>query len=284
METPAVVPPPDLRTATAFAQSWNRVGPGSVYTWEQFLDWFAPLTPPDLEGRTVLELGFGNGSLLFHVAACHPARLAGVDLGDTAEQARRNLAHLPEGAVELYHGDLTRVSLGEFDVVYCIGVLHHLRDPQDGFLSVLRHTGPGGRFHCWVYAREGNTAVVALVDPLRRIASRLPWWFTKYALATPLVLPYFLYAKALRALVRVWPGAPERLSGLPLLRYSLWIAERPYWFFRHVAFDQLVTPQTVYLRRDTIERWLKHASVDPGSEYVVFRNGNSWKFGGKRRC
>jgi SAM-dependent methyltransferase len=207
-----------------------------------------------------------------------------VDLGDTAEQTRRNLAHLPEGMLELHQGDLTEVRLGEFDLVYCIGVLHHLRDPHAGFRAVLRHTRPGGRFHGWVYAREGNGIVVALVDPLRRVASRLPWWFTKYALATPLVLPYFLYAKALRALAHAWPGAARRLSALPLFRYSLWIGERPFWFFRHVAFDQLVTPRTVYLSRAVVDAWLGDADVEPGSTYVVFRNGNSWKFGGKRRC
>ena len=51
-------------------------------------------------------------------------------------------------------------------------------------------------------------------------------------------------------------------------------------FFRHVAFDQLVTPRTVYIDRATIVRWLRHGSIEPGSTYVLMRNGNSWKFGG----
>ena len=118
--------------------------------------------------------------------------------------------------------------------------------------------------------------VIALVDPLRRIASRLPWWLTKYALATPLVFPYYLYAKLLRALPRRgW------LRAAPLYDYSLWIAQREFAFFRHVAFDQLVTPRTVYLPRATLERWLRDPRISPGSTYLVMRNGNSWKFGGR---
>ena len=141
---------------------------------------------------------------------------------------------------------------------------------------------PGGRFHCWVYAREGNGIVVALVDPIRRLASHLPWWFTKYAIATPLTVPFYLYAKALRALVR---GAPERLRRAPLRDYCLWIASREFAFFRHVAFDQLVTPRTVYVRRSEIESWLAQApELDPGTSYIIFRNGNSWKFGGQTRA
>lgn len=273
----------DWQTAQAFAASWNRVGVLSVYSHEQFLDWFDPLTPAQLEGRSVIELGFGNGSLLYHVAACRPARLCGVDLGDTLEQAQRNLAHVPGGVLDLHQGDLTQVDLGTFDVSFCIGVLHHLQDPHAGFRAVLRHTRPGGRFHCWVYAREGNGLIVGLVDPIRRVASRLPWWLTKYFLALPLVIPYYVLAKATRHLVRAQPTSRSWLAWLPLLDYSLWIAERPFWFFHHVAFDQLVAPRTAYLRREVIEGWLCDAEVEPQSTYLVFRNGNSWKFGGCRR-
>jgi SAM-dependent methyltransferase len=163
--------------------------------------------------------------------------------------------------------------------VYSIGVLHHLKDPRLGFESVVRNTRPGGRFHCWVYAKEGNAVVIWLVDPIRRIAARLPWWFTKYGLATPLAVPYFVYAKLLAAFPR-WPA----LRSLPLYEYSLWIAKREFAFFRHVAFDQLVTPQTVYIERATIEEWLKgNRRIVPGSTYIIMRNGNSWKFGGRVR-
>lgn len=273
---------PDTETARAFAESWNRLPEGSAYTRAQFLDWLAPLDPETVRGSSVLELGFGNGSLLYHMAGFGPARLVGVELANTLDVARRNLKDFPGSQVELHRGDITRVVLGEFDVVYCIGVLHHLTDPGAGFASVIRHTRPGGRFHCWVYAWEGNAIVRYLVDPLRRVSSRLPWWLTKYALALPLVVPYFAYAKLLRWL---WPrGAPRGLRPLlPLHDYSLWIAERELGFFHHVAFDQLVTPTTTYIPREQVEDWLADPRVEPGSGYVIFRNGNSWKFGGRRR-
>lgn len=269
----------DARTADAFAESWKRVE--TVYTREQFLDWMAPLGPEDLRGRDVIELGFGNGSLLVHVAACEPARLAGIELGDTLAHARRLLQGAPVRA-ELHRGDLTTTDLGRFDVVYCIGVLHHLTSPVDGFRSVLRHTKPGGRFHCWVYAREGNAVIRLVVDPIRRVASRMPWWVTKYALALPLVTPFFLYAKLLRAAGLLSPSSP--LRWLPLFDYTRWIAEREFRFFRHVATDQLITPVTHYIGRAAVDAWLADPGIDPASTYVIFRNGNSWKFGGRTRA
>jgi SAM-dependent methyltransferase len=274
----------DASTASAFATSWNNVGDGSVYTLEQFLDWLDPLAPRDFAGKTVLELGFGNGSLLYHMGAFGPARLCGVELGDTLEQTSRNLRHLPPGMVELHHGDLTQVRLGQFDLVYCIGVLHHLKDPYAGFRAVVDQTKPGGRFHCWVYGKEGNEAVIRLVEPIRRVASRLPWWLTKYGFALPLVTPYFVYAKALKGISAfAGPEVKTAVQKLPLGEYSSWIAERPFRFFHHVAFDQLVTPQTTYIAKSTIESWLDHTDIEPSSPYVIRRNGNSWKFGGRKK-
>jgi SAM-dependent methyltransferase len=271
--------PADQDTADAFASSWNNLPRGSVYTVEQVEDWFAPLQRDDIRGARVLELGCGNGSLMVHVLRWAPERIDGIDLGASVDAARQNLADSGFSNWSVRREDLTRFSSEGYDVVYSIGVLHHLKEPRAGFDAVVRNTRAGGRFHCWVYAREGNGLVIALVDPLRRIASRLPWWLTKYGLAAPLVLPYFLYAKALRALPR-W----KALDALPLHDYSLWIARREFAFFRHVAFDQLVAPQTAYLDRGTLEAWLAgNAGVLPGSTYVTMRNGNSWKFGGRTR-
>ena len=268
----------DQKTADAFASSWNNLPPGSVYTEAQVADWFAPLTPADIRGKRVLELGCGNGSLMVHVAGWNPAQLTGIDLGESVTSARENLSSAGARNWNVEQADLTRFASDGFDIAYSIGVLHHLKEPRAGFESVVRNTRPGGRFHCWVYAREGNGVVVYIVDPLRHVASRLPWWLTKYGLATPLVIPYYLYAKALAALPR-WAW----LKALPLYEYSLWIAQREYAFFRHVAFDQLVTPQTAYIDRATVEAWLAAAPVEAGSAYVIMRNGNSWKFGARKK-
>jgi len=274
----------DTQTAAAFATSWNNLPPGSVYTREQFEDWLAPLAREDVAGKDVVELGCGNGSLLTHMAEWEPARLVGVDLGDSVQSARENLQRSGHTTTTVLQADLVDFRSEGFDVAYCIGVLHHLKRPQDGFNSVVANTRPGGRFHCWVYAREGNGLVRLIVEPVRTVASRLPWWVTKYLIATPLVAPYFLYAKAIRALSGIGEPMRKILAVLPLYEYSLWIAQRGFAFFRHVAFDQLVTPQTIYVSRDMVARWLDaNPRIDPDSTYIILRNGNSWKFGGRTR-
>ena len=271
--------PNDQATADAFARSWNHLPHQPVYSPEQHADWMAPLTARDLEGKTVLELGCGNGSLLYYTGTWRPRLLVGVDLGDSVRSAEAVMAQGSFRDWRIVKADLIEFSDGPFDVVYCIGVLHHLQEPERGLDAVLRNVKPGGAFHCWVYAKEGNQAVRTLVEPLRHVVSRWPWPLVKYGVATPLAVPFFLYAKALGRLQHL-PG----VARLPLSAYCRWIARREFAFFRHVAFDQLVTPQTTFFARQTIEHWLaSRPQVVPGSTYLLFRNGNSWKFGGRKR-
>jgi len=265
----------DKKTADAFASSWNNLPGGSVYTVGQFEDWFAPITKDDVTGKTVLELGCGNGSLLCHMPAWQPAFIEGVDLGSSVLSCEKNMKQTGFTNFKITQYDLTKFAGNGYDLVYCIGVLHHLKKPIEGFESVLRNTKPGARFHCWVYAKEGNAVVIYIVDPIRKIASKLPWWFTKYFIATPLVVPYFVYAKTI--------SVSKIFKRFPLYEYSCWIAKRGFLFFRHVAFDQLVTPQTTYISKQTLQDWIdKYPEIDKASAYIIFRNGNSWKFGGRK--
>lgn len=276
----------DLETAEAFATSWNNLPEGSVYTRDQVEDWFAPLLPKDFQNKRVLELGCGNASLLMHVAAWDPSFIEGVDLGDSVSSARQNMNGSSNPNWTITRADLTTFDKGGYDVVYCIGVLHHLKEPEKGFDAVVRNVRDGGHFHCWVYAKEGNGLVILLVDPIRKMVSKLPWFITKYGVALPLSVPFYLYAKFISLFEsNVFENGDsfigKWISKLPLASYCRWIAKREFKFFWHVAFDQLVTPQTQYITRKDVTEWLASRSeVDLSSTYIIRRNGNSWKFGG----
>ena len=267
----------DLETANAFATSWNNLPSGSIYTFAQFLDWFEPVEQKDVSGKTVLELGCGNGSLMVHIQSWRPEMLVGVDLGPSVLSANKNMQETNFQHYKIVQDDLaTYEGEAHYDLVYCIGVLHHLKDPISGFRSVLKNTKNGGRFHCWVYAKEGNFIVIYFIDPLRRVTSKLPWWINKYLISTPLASVFYLYAHTI---------TKAKLRAAPLHKYCEWICAREFSFFRHVAFDQLVTPNTKYISKDEIDKWLKSdARIDTQSTYIIQRNGNSWKFGGRISC
>jgi len=269
-----VEPTSDIATAEAFAASWNTLPSGSIYTFEQFEQWLHPHTAETVRGKSVLELGCGTGSLLVHLSRWQPSRIVGVDLGSSVISARKNMKQTAFEDFDIVRADLQTFPCGRFDFVYCIGVLHHLMDPHAGFTRVVDNVGPGGWFHCAVYSHEGNAVVRAAVEPLRRVSSRLPWWMTKYLLATPLAAPFYAYSKFADVLP-MW---------FPLREYAASISLREFEYFRHVAFDQLVTPQTRFIRKATLEKWIRADNrVLPESVYIQMKNGNSWRFGGQRR-
>lgn len=269
----------DVGTAAAFSDSWNNCFSASPYTERQAREWFEPLRlDEDLRGLTVCELGCGNGGLL-HYAARNAARAVGVDLGSSVDSAKRNLQQMGISNVSFERDDIIAYAdrhAGEFDFVYCIGVLHHMKDPYEGFKAAVKATKSGGRFHCWVYGWEGNFLVRAVIDPLRKMVCRLPWFINKYAVALPLSVPFYLMSQAARSIKN-----EQLLSCLPLGGYLGWIGRYSFKFHFHVAFDQLVTPQTTYIKKETIEGWLN--SPDICDAYIIRRNGNSWKMGGRKK-
>jgi SAM-dependent methyltransferase len=267
----------DLDVAERYWDYFRSLAPGSRYTVEQFRELFRPLDPEAFRGKRIVELGFGHGSLLWHWARLAPARLAGVDLADAAAAVRARLAGLPVGALDLRRGDLSTADLGPHDLAYGIGVLHHMADPYAGFLALLRHTAPGGCFHGWVFAKEGNGLALHALDALRRVCARLPWWATKWGPGLAIGASLWAWSRLLRWLPRV---PAERL---PAGRYARSLADRDFAFCHFVATDFLVARRTVYLDRPTLESWLRHPEVEPASVYLIHRNGNSWSFGGRRR-
>src|SRR4051794_6721794 len=92
LDAPGGAPSEEAKVATArsFAYEWKQFG-GVREEWERnFRDYLQPLSPEDLRGQLVLDLGTGSGRHS-REAARHGARVVAVDLGAAIDVARRNL-------------------------------------------------------------------------------------------------------------------------------------------------------------------------------------------------
>ncbi len=260
-----------------FGASWEIHDHMAEYHGRQFLDWIAPLNASDFCGKRVLEAGCGKGRHSRAVAAWNPEDLFCVDLSEAVFLTERNTRDFPN--VFPLMADLGRLPFPEgfFDLVFCVGVLHHMEDPQAGLRSLWRVLKPGGTLCLWVYGREGNGWIVTLVDPVRkRITSRIP---TK--VLRPLVWPLaaFLYlllkvlylpARRLRLLERI----------LPYASYLKYVAGFPFREIENIVLDHLCPPIAHYLTRETLEGWFGALGADSVS--LRWHNRNSWNVVAKK--
>lgn len=240
----------------------------------QFVDWIAPLPPEHLRGKVVLDAGCGMGRFSGVSSSYGASLVLAVDASASVEPARNNTAS--HGNVEVIQADLCRMPLrrrpaGQIDFAFSIGVLHHLKDPREGFNSVVRHLRPGGRMFAWVYGRENNGWIVHLVNPLRRgITSRLPRPVL-YALSWILTLGLHPAIKLLYS-----PHAPRWLRrSLPYSDYLSWLARYGFRHNHSVVFDHLVPTLAHYIRREEFEDWFRAADMKILD--VSWRNRNSWR-------
>ena len=241
---------------------------------ERFLfdEWIAPRTLEDFRGRRILECGCGGGQHTSFVAAVAD-HVTAVDL-NAIEVAKARNARFTN--IRYLESDIGTLNLGEqFDVVYCIGVIHHTDDPDRTFAAIYRHCKPGGLVIVWAYSAEGNALVRYLVEPSRRLVFRhlpRPALVRLSEAITALLYPlvYTIYM-------------PRFTSFLPYHEY--FANFRRLSFRRNVlnVFDKLNAPQTHFITRDRCERWFNAAAFEPESISISRYAGVSYSMSGVKR-
>lgn len=102
----------------------------------------------DLQGKTILDVGSGNGYFSFRLSELNPSRILAIDPIDrcwlqfslvNSFFKRKELSFLPLGILEL------PILKMQFDFVLCMGVIYHQRDPLKAVECLKRAIKPGGR-------------------------------------------------------------------------------------------------------------------------------------------
>jgi SAM-dependent methyltransferase len=178
----STVPPKDAdalagRTIEDFGEQWTRYedNPGYYGSLALFADITGPLlSPSEVSGRRVAEIGSGTGRIVRMLAAAGATRIVAVEPSDSIGALKRNTADLAD-RVEYVHARGEELPGQEvFDLVFSIGVLHHVPDPRPIVARAFEALRPGGRMLVWLYGREGNGLYLALALPLRAVTRRLP--------------------------------------------------------------------------------------------------------------
>lgn len=125
----------------SFYQRYPQLGTSEV-TWVNSLEW---------KGRTVLDAGCGDGSILQAIHMRHRLR-QGIGL-DTSTDALKIAAQCKMPELRWVNGSIFDIPLrnAEVDDVLSIGVLHYFKDAAPAIKEYARMVKPGGRVILFVY-------------------------------------------------------------------------------------------------------------------------------------
>jgi SAM-dependent methyltransferase len=177
--------------------------------------------------------------------------------------ARANLGVHP--AIEVRRQSIYDIAEEDaFDVVFSIGVIHHLSEPEAALSRMTRAAKPGGHVLIWVYGRENMGWLMRYFDPLRRgLFSRLP---------LGVVYHLSLYVSA-----ALWLAL--RL-GLSRLEYYKLLRRLPFRNLRVIVFDQMIPRIANYWPREMVESLMRGAGLQ--DVRLVHVNEMSWSASGRK--
>jgi 2-polyprenyl-3-methyl-5-hydroxy-6-metoxy-1,4-benzoquinol methylase len=242
-----------------FGYEWSTYSTVLPESKRQLERWLGSTGLATFAGKRVLDVGCGMGRNPYWFLEAGARELVAVDFDDgSLAAARRNLAPFAHARVEkcsVY--ELAPASLGLFDRVTCIGVLHHLADPSEALRKMWACVAPGGDLVLWCYSREGNRLMLPFIQGLRAVGSRLPIGAT-HVLAKGVALGAW-------PAIRLLPWRTDYYGALKTLSFKNVEA---------IIFDQMLPRIANYWTRSEMES-LTH-SLPSGEVDLEFVQGNSW--------
>lgn len=135
--------------------------PGYNWRWNWLAAYnFCTGRKPQKQDIRILDAGCGSGVGTEYLVHLNPqAQVVGIDLSaGTLEVAKKRCQSSGADRVEFHHLSIYDVDKipGEFDLINCVGVLHHLPDPIRGIEALAKKLAPGGLMHIFVYGELGR--------------------------------------------------------------------------------------------------------------------------------
>ena len=212
---------------------------------------------PTRQDIRILDAGCGTGCGTEYLVHLNPhAQVTGIDLSAGAlDVARERCRRSGTDRAEFHHLSVFDVDQlpGQFDLINCVGVLHHTPDPIRGIKALADKLAPGGIFHIFVYGELGRWEIklmqeaIALLQGDRRGD----------------------YKDGVDVGRKVFASLPDT-NRLKLREQERWSMEN----HRDACFaDMYVHPQEIDYNVDTV---LDFAAAS-GLEFVGFSNPKQWE-------
>ena len=250
-----------LRLVARFDSEWRAFSEVGTAEQERIFGRYFDVVPRDFltAGRVMLDAGCGGGRWAYAVQRRGP-RVVAVDLGRSIELAERSTRDT--GRVACVQADVRDLPVRQqaFDLVYSLGVLHHVGPTEHAVQGLAKAVRPGGVLLIYLYyaldVRSGAyRALFRAADAVRRRSSRLPQPLLvalTTALAAVVYYPLARLARLARGL-----GLRRLSESLPLSFY----ADLSFATMRNDSLDRFGTTLEKRYTRAEVRRLLEDARL-----------------------
>lgn len=127
------------------------------------------MPPESFINKVVLDAGCGQGRFSYFSKKFGADTVIAFDLGEQTLISKKNLqgqdnVHILQASI--YNPPFKPI----FDIVYSIGVLHHLPDPEKGFFALYNLLNEKGRIFVWLY---GYSSIIPVIKFMRQFSLKL---------------------------------------------------------------------------------------------------------------
>lgn len=246
-----------MSSADRFGYEWSKFHEITPEYEQQFLRWVSPLKPQDFKNKIILDAGCGIGRNSLWPLKYGAKKVIAFDFDEkTVAVAKNNLFSYKNADVR--YASIYDISYrNQFDVVMCIGVIHHLGNPREAIEHLIQAVKRGGILISWVYGYEGNEWIIRYINPIRKVTSMIPIPVTYFITLTPSLI-LFLLLKIYR----------RRHPYLKLL------SSFHFWHVHSIVFDQLLPKIANYWKKEDVEKLFYDKRLR--QMRIMHTNGNSW--------
>jgi len=135
--------------------------------WKSYIKWNTLVPFLDLEGKDVLDVGCNNGYYMFRMLEMNPKSITGFDPSALFNLQFDFINKFIKSDIEYKLLGVEHVPYYEkkFDVIFCMGVLYHRRDPIDMLKELKAGLNKGGEVILDTLMIEGSGEMV--LSPMR---------------------------------------------------------------------------------------------------------------------
>lgn len=256
-------------TINDFGEQWMRFTENEGYygSVEVLQDILFPLMKVDeIEGKKIAEIGSGTGRIVRMLYQACASEITAIEPSDAINVLKENTKDLDK--VRYIHASGTAIPKANFDMIFVIGVIHHIPQPDEVLRAAYKALRPGGKIIIWIYGKEGNELYLMFYHPLKIITKRTPDWLLSF-FCSIVVVPLSIYA---------WLC---RFFNLPMRKYMRGHIAKLSWHVKKLTiFDQLNPTWAKYYNKEEAEALVKRAGFS--NIQLHHRHGYSWTIVGER--